>query len=253
MAPAKPVVLCLPPAGGSMATFRPWLRAPDGAGGDARLEAVNLRLLIHGLRQDPQSAGQPVSLQEVAEALADQLPEDRPFALAGHSLGGLLAYEAALALHRRGARLPAFVLAMGSRPPHRSSADVFAPLIALPDEPFLDALEDVGAVNVALRSSPMRPLFLPALREDLRIITTYRPDSRERQREPLPVPVIAWSGSRDMLAPPDLLEGWERYTLSPRAVQVFDGGHFFPFEEAGACLPALAALCRELLPAVTAR
>lgn len=263
MAGSMPLIYCLPPAGGSAATFRPWLRAPDGLGGALELEALNVRLiqgqlvqsrlsqgtLSHGALGQTATGELAVTLPGLAAAIADQLPADRPFVLAGHSLGGLLAYEAAVELQRRGGQLPAFVLLMGSRPPHHSSADLFAPLVDLPDEPFLDALEAVGAVNSALRTSPMRPLFLPALRADLRIITTYRPDTEARRRDPLPAPVIAWSGSRDPLAPASLLSGWAEYTSFPRPVEIFDGGHFFPFEEAHSCLPALEALCEDLVPA----
>lgn len=247
-----PLIYCLPPAGGSAATFRPWLRAPDGLAGALELEALNVRLIQGQLVQSRLSQGatgeRAVTLPGLAAAIAEQLPADRPFVLAGHSLGGLLAYEAAVELQRRGGQLPAFVLVMGSRPPHHSSADLFAPLVDLPDEPFLDALEAVGAVNSALRTSPMRPLFLPALRADLRIITTYRPDTAARRRAPLPVPVVAWSGTHDPLAPPSLLSGWGDYTAFPREVETFEGGHFFPFEEAQACLPALARLCADLVP-----
>ncbi|MDV2979915.1 thioesterase II family protein [Pseudarthrobacter oxydans] len=235
--PARPLVCCLPPAGGSAATFRPWLRAPGRLDRPLDMQAVNLRLL---------QAQQDMTLLDLAAAVAGQVPADRPYVLAGHSLGGLLAYEAAVELHRRGGRLPAFVLVMGSRPPHHSSADLFAPVVELPDEAFLDTLEAVGAVNSALRTSPLRPLFLPALRADLRIITTYRPDTASRRRDPLPVPVISWCGSSDPLAPPSLLSGWEEYTLFPTPVRIFDGGHFFPFEEARECLAALEALCGDL-------
>lgn len=252
MAGSMPLVVCLPPAGGSAATFRPWLRGAGPARAALELQALNMRLIQGQLgenqlaRQDPRQRN--VTLLDLAAAIADQLPADRPFVLAGHSLGGLLAYEAAVELQRRGGPLPAFVLVMGSRPPHNSSAAVFAPLIDLPDELFLDALEEVGAVNTALRISPMRPLFLPALRADLRIITTYRPDTAARMQDPLRVPVVAWCGTRDPLAPPSLLSGWEEYTAFPRQAEVFDGGHFFPFEEARACLPALEALCADLVP-----
>ncbi|MHA7290669.1 thioesterase II family protein [Arthrobacter sp. MDT3-24] len=256
MVGAAPLVCCLPPAGGSVATFRPWLRSTDPGDGVPELQALNVRLiqsqLVQGQLDENQPAqqdpGQPVTLLDLAAAIAGQVPADRPFVLAGHSLGGLLAYEAAVELQRLGGPLPAFVLVMGSRPPHNSSAEVFAPLIDLPDEDFLDALERVGAVNSALRTSPMRPLFLPGLRADLRVITTYRPDTAARRRAPLPVPVVAWSGTHDPLAPPSLLSGWGDYTAFPREVETFEGGHFFPFEEAQACLPALARLCDDLVP-----
>lgn len=234
--PERPVIFCLPPAGGSVATFRPWLRMADEG---TVLEPLNVRLIQAELGRN----GGQVTLVALAAAIADLLPPDRPFILAGHSLGGLLAYEAAFELFRRGARLPESVLVMGSRPPHDSSAEVFAPMIDLDDEDFLDAMEAVGAVNPELRNSPMRPLFLPALRRDLRVITTYRPDVADRRRAQLPVPLVGWCGIADSLAPPDVVRGWQDYTLFP-GLEVFQGGHFFPFDDAGPCLQALESLAR---------
>src|SRR5215813_106982 len=52
----------------------------------------------------------------IADALTPML--DKPYALCGHCLGGMLAYEATRILRTRGARQPVHLLTSGARGPH---------------------------------------------------------------------------------------------------------------------------------------
>ncbi len=227
-------LVCFPPAGGSEAMFKEW----GGALGSFSVRAVNIRR-----RAASAASAADLSLTQVARSLAGEVAGYRPYALVGHSLGGLIAFETARAIcSQPHLRRPECVVVMGSRPPHRSSASVFAPMLALNDDNLLDALEHSGAVNPALKSSPLRPLFMPALRADLRLITTYQPNVDALRRHPLPVDLFAWHGSADSLATPGLGLEWSAYTSARFTHCEFDGGHFFPVDRFDLVSEALLSL-----------
>jgi medium-chain acyl-[acyl-carrier-protein] hydrolase len=224
-------LVCFPPAGGSSATFKTWVA---GLGPDFTVHAVDLP--GRGTRRGEPAAS---SLVELAAALAPVVASLTPYALVGHSLGGLLAFE----IGKYIAAIPAlpspeFVVVAGSRPPHRSSARLFAPLLELDDDGLIDALAELGAVSPVLRRSPLRALFMPALRADLALIVGYQPDSSL-----LDLDLVAWHASGDPLALPELGLEWGRYTSRTFTHADVAGDHYFLYED----LPAMAALLRSHL------
>lgn len=228
--PAPLTLVCFPPAGGSAAMFRRWAPAlkPHLA-----VRAVELPGRGRGDVPDPAA-----SLVDAAESFAALVTDREPYALVGHSLGGLLAYEIAKGICRTpGAPRPRFVLVTGTRPPHRCTGAIFAPLLGLDDDPLLDALADLGAVNPVLRTTPIRKLFMPALRADLALVAGYRPDPTG----PLPVDLLAWHGTADALAPPELGGEWERHAGAGFELTVFVGGHFFVLDRLAEVTAALHA------------
>ncbi|SDI44184.1 Surfactin synthase thioesterase subunit [Actinokineospora alba] len=202
-------LVCLPPAGGSAATFKPWVA---GLGPEFAVDAVDVR-------------GRAGSLVEVAADLAHSIAAPGRYALVGHSLGGLLAFEIAKRIADSGLPAPEFAVVAGSRPPHRSSSRVFAPLLSLDDDRLIDALASMGAVNPLLRKSPLRGLFMPALRADLELIVGYSGPA-----EAVSVPLVAWHGVDDPLASPALGLEWARYAAAGFTHAAVEGGHFFLYE-----------------------
>lgn len=222
-------LICFPPAGGSAATFRSW-QTVFGPG---------LSVRVMDRRTRPAGERRGAALTDLAAEMAALIPGCRDYALVGHSLGGLLAYETAARICRNPRlRRPRFVLVAGSRPPHRSSAEVFAPLLRLSDDALLDALAGMGALSSALRETPLRALFTPGLRADLALIAGYRPDLTA---PPLPVDLLAWHGTEDALATPELGLEWARYTSARFTHLAFSGGHFFPVEQVSELASALRA------------
>lgn len=208
-------LLCVPGAGGSARAFRPWVEA---LAPDVTVRPLNLR-----------GRDTPVStLVETAARLAERIPRDGRYALAGHSMGGLIAYEMArLVCATDALPRPEFVVVAGAKPPHLSSAGAFARLVAIADDDeFLDALAAAGFVEPGARHSPMRGLFVPTLRADLRLVAEYRPEPGE----PLPVDLLAWHGVDDLSAPAAAVGGWARYTAARFRTAAFPGGHHFPFQ-----------------------
>jgi surfactin synthase thioesterase subunit len=227
---ADPLTLyCVPHAGGSARSFVRWRRElPAG------LRAQPLEIAGKGLRsREPRAA----TLREAAVDLAHRVDPSGRYALLGHSMGGLLAYETALALQALGRPGPEFVVVAATRPPHLLGHSPYAPLLAAADDDaLLDALAAHGRIPQEVRRSPMRHQFVPVIRGDLALLAGHRPDPDPR---PLPGDLVTWYGTGDPDTPPEVMAGWRHYTAGVHLGEGFEGGHFFPherFEEVAARL-----------------
>ncbi|MFJ3493020.1 thioesterase II family protein [Streptomyces sp. NPDC086091] len=217
----EPLTLyCVPHAGGSARSFVRWRRELPPA-----LVARPLEIAGKGVRsREPRAA----TLREAAEDLARQIDPAGRYALFGHSMGGLLAHETALALAGLGRPAPAYVVTAATRPPHLLADSPYAALLdAADDDALLAALAAHGRIPAEILASPMRHRFVPVIRADLTLLAGHRPTVRPR---PLPCDLLTWYGADDPETPPEVMAEWRPYTAAAHRVVGFDGGHFFPHE-----------------------
>ncbi|UNS99806.1 alpha/beta fold hydrolase [Streptomyces tubbatahanensis] len=214
--PAPARLVCIPYAGGTASLFREWQRrlGPE-------VEVVSVQLPGRGLRlrEQPYTASAAL-VSDLASALVEA-GICRDYALFGHSMGALLAYEVACELRERGEQEPFHLYVSGSRAPHLygTRADHLlsdGELRALVSD--LGGLERDRAVDAAYFERR-----LPVLRADLRVCETYR----WRPRRPLRCPMTAFSASRDVLASAAQTEAWRDYTSGSFLRRHFQGDHFF--------------------------
>jgi len=217
-------LFCLPFAGGGPATYRGWARRLPA---DVDVTAVQLPGRTPG-SAEPLLA----SVEEIVDALLPEIraATDLPYALFGHSMGALVAFELAVALEGAGGPGPTSLFVSGRRAPDELHAG--APLHDLADDAFLDALDrSYGAVPAAIRAEPeLLAMLLPALRADVRTFETYAPLTATRVR----CPVHVYGGVDDTRPRPEHLTGWQRVAEGEITVQLFPGGHFYLVSEADA-------------------
>lgn len=140
---ARARLFCLPFAGGSASAWRDWgERLPDW------VEVLPVELPGRGMRLG--EAPIPALLPLVESMLTGLAPwMDRPYALLGHSMGALLAFEATRILRARRQPLPFLLAVSGYRAPHL--ADPEPELRELSDGALLDRVRGLG------RSKSTRP------------------------------------------------------------------------------------------------
>jgi surfactin synthase thioesterase subunit len=137
----QPITLfCLPYAGGAAAVYRNWPLAAPGW-----LHIAPLHLPGRGLRHDqallPDWAPL-IDLLVVDVQVGVHAHPDRPFALFGHSLGALLAFELAHALRRRLGVEPCWVGVSGCPAPSHHVAEM--DWLTCPEQDVLDELTAFG-------------------------------------------------------------------------------------------------------------
>ena len=209
-------LVCLPFAGGMAQSFYSWAAPLSPVA-----ELCAIALPGRGTRvQEP-----PIDrMDELTAAVSDAVRGllDRPFALFGHSMGALLAYELARELERSGAAAPLRLFVSGFRAPHLPArAD---PLHVLPDDELVAQLDDFGGTPPkVMESSDLMGLFLPPARADLAACETY-------VHEPGPAlatSITAFGGRSDRMVTEYELRAWAEHTAGEFNVRMFDGGHFY--------------------------
>jgi medium-chain acyl-[acyl-carrier-protein] hydrolase len=146
---------------------------------------------------------------------------DRPFALFGHSMGALLAFELARVLQKRGS--PPLSLAVSAfRAPHRPGRR--RRVVDLHDEELLAELGTFTTTrHTALAHADFARLILPTLRADIRMCEAHV----WRRGAPLSCPILAFGGRHDHTVSRSALEDWARHTASDFQVRLFAGDHFY--------------------------
>src|SRR5262249_21597990 len=137
-----------------------------------------------------------------AAAMAEVLLE--PFALFGHSMGALIAFELARILETQQGISPVAMVAAGAgTPPLRR---VEAPTCAFPEAEVRPRLREVnGTPSELLADDQMMEFLMPMIRADFRAVQTYT----YREGQPLTCPIAAFGGLNDKDVPLEKLKGWQ--------------------------------------------
>ena len=195
-------LFCLPPAGGGASTFYP-LMALDSA----RVEICPIALPG---REGRFKESIPHSLPAIAELLVVDLADglDRPYALLGYSMGGLIAWEFTQECRRLGLREPSALFPIGARAPHHPFSDG-EPLSPLPRPDFVAALDRLGGMPKEILDRPdVMDIFEPILRADLRNCEEYR----YRSVPPIQARIHATVGTHDSLVSLAEADAWSELT-----------------------------------------
>ena len=228
-------LFCFTHAGGGAAFFHPWRQA--------LLPEIDVcPIILPGrearLRERPYTRIEHV-LDPLLDALAPYL--DRPFALFGHSMGSVVAYETARRLEAAAGPQPLCLFASGRRAPTLPARR--EPLHRLQGDAFLAAVSTLNGVpEQVLRQPEVFTLFLPALRADFELNEVYTPLPGPR----LHCPVSALTGDADPEVDLDEMAAWRAVTAGGFTLRVFRGDHFYLKGAPADLLAALRADLRRL-------
>lgn len=158
-----------------------------------------------------------------------------PFALFGHSLGGLVAYEVARSLQHHDLQ-PSMVFVSGVRPPHTlPTSSTRGPLS---DDELVERLKLLqGTTPEKLAHPEWRELFFPVLKADFGLFDSYQ----HTEGATLTCPLHAFSAMMDPIAHPQIMQEWQALSTGPFKLHVFTGDHFFIHKHQQALLSQMEA------------
>lgn len=206
-------LVCFPHAGGSNATYNAW---------GTRLEP-GIRRFRPGCFDNPVQRAGFAELDGLAAHLSDQLADEAaPLVFYGHSLGAILAHEVACKLAQINPGQVTHLFVSGRRAPQLAAR--LAPIHALQDEAFIDALRAYGGVPESFtRNSRLLQSLVPVIRSDLALVETY-----SYQHSPLlHCPITAIHATGDPVAEADELLAWQHRTCAGFGFHACEGDHFF--------------------------
>ena len=199
-------LVCFPHAGGTAASYAGWTRA---------LEHRPVEVIAAQLPgRDSRSGEAPcTNIDVIVDGFADLIARlaPVPFALFGHSLGALIAFELARRLRERGIAGLMHLFVSGA----------FAPQLAREGPPlrfvegdaaFLEALASRygGVPRIVLEQTDLRTAIVPALRADITLSETYE----YRAAAPLECPITAYAGTADPIVSAERLVRWHEQTIA---------------------------------------
>lgn len=149
---------------------------------------------------------------------------EAPFAMFGHSLGALIAFELARKIENSPvkANLRKLFVSACSAPSVLTNE---SSIHSLPDEAFLETLIHYGAMHPQLlENKDALKVLLPRIRADFSVFETYR----YSPVPPLETPIVALAGQHDTVICEENITAWKNHAKESFSFYSFSGGHFYP-------------------------
>ncbi|MFC5220491.1 thioesterase II family protein [Streptomyces coerulescens] len=210
-----PRLVCFPHAGGGASSYQDWVPSLS-----ARAEVL---VVQYPGREDRFGEPPAATMEALADDIAAALPlsAERPLVLFGHSMGSTVAFEVARRIEHS---CPGGLarLCVSARPaPHAAPR---SRVHLLPDDELVADLRALaGTSDTLLDNVDFRALFLPGIRNDYRLIETYRPDPGAS----ITAPVSAFCGADDPHVRPEEMRRWSEVTAGSFTLRTYSGGHFY--------------------------
>ena len=214
---AKARLFCLPFAGGAASMY--WAIAKQ-LSPEVKVIPIELPGRAGRLREPPYE-----TIEELVHDLVIEFQPafDTPFAILGHSMGALIAFELARAIERVGTpNLRQIIL--GAFPAPERIGDRMK-ISDLPDNEFLANLKRRYGFKPPSESASYNAilsLMLPTMRADLAMIERYQ----YQRTEPLSLSVSGYVGQEDLAVSADMMSGWQTVTQKPFSVKEIAGDHY---------------------------
>lgn len=234
---ARVRLYCFPFAGGNSTIYRTW---PERLWPDVEVVLVELPGRGGRLREPPFRSAPPL-VRALGEAFREEARGH--FALFGHSMGAILAFELTRYLRRNRLPLPRVIFASGHVAPQLPERR--RNLHALPDGQLVEALKKLGGTPPEVFAQPeLLDLLLPIIRADLEVNELYE----YGDEPPLDVPLVLFGGSEDADVGLEDLDAWGVQTTSACERHLLPGDHFFLHSAEHAVLEAVLRSLLQVAP-----
>lgn len=213
----KTKLFCLPHAGGLSTVYHSWKEYVSDD-----IEVVPIELAGRGKRiNTPLYESMEEAIADLYHLMKPHL-DGSPFALFGHSLGTLLAYELIQKIYTSNGIKPVHAFFSGRMPVHIASTKR---VHELPVEELKKYIIKLGGIPPELLEyNEIFDIFLPIIKSDFKLVETYE---NKNAQIPFPFDISILFGYDDKLVNQNRLKEWTNYTNKKCDFYGFQGGHFF--------------------------
>lgn len=210
-------LFCLPYAGGSEAIYYNWEKYLDSS---IKLNTIELK--GRGRRFNE------IFYETLDEAVEDILRnikdkiKDEEYAIYGHSMGSILAYELYYKICNENVKMPKHIFFSGYKAPSipRKEKQIYL----LPDEEFIkEVIELGGTPQEIVDNEELLQFFTPILRNDFKILEKY---IYQEKKDKIQCDISILNGKEDDIALEELL-AWKKHGNKGVKVYNLKGNHFF--------------------------
>lgn len=209
-------LFCIQHAGsGNASIFHAWL--------DLMPPDISLYIACFPKRLDRFKQIIPLNMSSLIQELADDMGTviNRPWAVFGHGMGGVVAHELVLELFQRGISQPNLLAISGRGAPQFHQMGT---LHQLSDETLCQELIRLDDSNEnILYHQDLRKFLLPKIRANYRLIETYRAVPTGI----LSCPLAVFWGAGDWELSEEAIMGWKVWSEGYFHQRSFSGGHFY--------------------------
>lgn len=210
-------IFCLPYAGGSAVTYHKWKKYINPL---IKVEPIELK----GRGRRFFEVGYD-TLEEAVEdifGIVRNKIEDEQYAIYGHSMGSILAYELYHKIDSQNVIKPKHIFFSGHGAPNSEKKEKGIHL--LPDEEFIKKIISLGGTpEEVINNRELRNLVIPIIRSDFRILDNYKyKDGRDK----IHCDISVFNGKQDDISMEAILK-WKEHGDGNFNVYNFDGNHFF--------------------------
>ncbi|WP_202080471.1 thioesterase II family protein [Caldalkalibacillus salinus] len=228
-------IFCFPFAGGGASTYYPWESYFD-----------NTHICICPVQLPGREGRLSESCQTNMYTLVDTLTTvikpyvHQPFALFGHSMGAIIAFELARSLYTKWQVLPDHIFLSSRHAPHLDKKP--SQRYLLPDDEIQKELLKLGGTHQDILNHPeLMKVLLPVIRNDFKLFETYQYD--DSLAPPLSCNVTILGGVEDQEVSIQDLLAWRALFTGALTSYLFPGGHFYFKQQLHAISEIIKAQC----------
>jgi len=232
-------LFCFPYGGGSATIYFDWKQYIDRS-----IELHPVELAARGRRMHESNYD---SVNDAVEDVFNIIKSDLvngPYALFGHSLGSMIAFELAYKIKREKLPYPIHIFFAGRGAPHTAWHEE-KKYYKLPEEEFRKEVMVLGGIPKEFLEEPeLLDIIFTLLRGDYQIAETY---SYVEKDAPLDCGITLLNATNDEASREDI-DAWKVHAGKECNIHYFEGDHFFLREETEKILDIINATLSNVNP-----
>lgn len=211
-------LFCIPYVGASASVFWKWSKTLDKS-----IELVPIELAGRGKRfNEPFYEDLQGAVDNIFNIIENEI-NDLPYAIYGHSMGSLLAFELYYKIIEKRRKAPVHIFFSGRYPPHINKNSII--YHKLSDKELVDKILEIGGTSKEVfLNKELANIYISLIRSDYRILEMYKYNAKPYK---LNCDISVFYGNKDKICADSFLNEWIKYTEKQCDFYEFDGDHFF--------------------------